>query len=137
MRATTAEICEWFDDVLDEQAALLPDFSQLAALQAEEREALETVTPEDEETRRRVDQLTRVVERLALTSEEQEQKLEEQAQKFARTKQELAEQAQEFAEELLETREKLTIAENKLARVEAWQRVRSILLMSLVVRWQF
>ena len=131
------EINGFVGDVLQEQAELLEEFSQLATLQAEERRVLETVTPEDEETRRRVDQLTRIVEQLALTSEEQEQKLEEQAQKFARTKQELAEQAQEFAEELLETREKLTIAENRLARVEAWQRVRSILLMSLVVRWQF
>ena len=92
-------MCEWFDDVIEEQTALLQDFSQLATRQAEERKVLETVTPEDEETRRRVDQLTRVVERLALTSEEQ-------------------------AQELAETKAKLVLAENELTTLREEHAVR-------------
>ena len=37
----------------------------MAEVQAEERGVLEAITPEDKETRRRVDRLTRVVERLS------------------------------------------------------------------------
>ena len=37
-------MCEWFDDVIEEQTALLQDFSQLATRQAEERKILETFT---------------------------------------------------------------------------------------------
>ena len=105
LRTATKEICEWFDDVMDEQVALLQNFSQLATLKDKGLRVLEANTPEDEETRRRVDQLTRVVDRLALASEEQEQKMTEVEQ------------------ELKETKENLVIAKNELANLRERQLV--------------
>ena len=77
------EMYGWVDEVLHEQTELLEEFSQLATLQAEERKVLETITPEDEDTRRKLDQLTQVVEQLTLTTEELKQELNETKEKLA------------------------------------------------------
>ena len=105
LRTATAEICEWFDDVIEGQVALLQNFSQLATLNDEGLRLLEANTPEDEETRRRVDQLTRVVDRLALASEEQVQKMTE------------------IEQELKETKENLVFTKNELANFRERQLV--------------